>query len=227
MKLIPQFKELSITLFAKEIIPTFITSKFLKESQIIPQEWEFAQPPEIDAQTGKVKFTNDIIISARIGTVTISETLDGKNLSELKIPTIVRKWVQTLHKFDYQAIGIDPSSFFTFEKESTKAFYHYIPTALLTRGSWKEVSLKPIRGSLNLAYTSKKGEFFIKIDDVLLREADDSLQPGAMFSGNFVYELSGNTSVEKLNHLYKLLENWQEDLEIYRDIVNKIISEGG
>lgn len=74
MKLIPQFKELSITLFAKEIIPTFITSKFLKESQIIPQEWEFAQPPEIDAQTGKVKFTNDIIISARIGTVTISET---------------------------------------------------------------------------------------------------------------------------------------------------------
>jgi hypothetical protein len=226
MKPIPEFQELAMTLFAKEIVPTFLTSKFLKESQIIPKEWEFAQPPEIDAQTGYVKFTNDIFISARLGSATLSETLDGKNVQELKIPSLVRKWVQTLHKFDYQAIEIVPSSFFTFEKESAKSFHHYIPTALLTPGSWKEASLKPIRASLNLACTSEQGEFFIKIEDMLLREADNSLQPGAMFSGNFAYELSGNTSVEKLNHLYQLLENWQDDLENYRDIVNKIISEG-
>jgi hypothetical protein len=221
MKPLPEFQELAITLFAQEIVPSFLTSKFLKESRIIPKEWEFERPPEINAQTGKATFTNDVVISARLGAVTFSENLHGKKLLDVKIPNIVDKWVKTLHKFDYQAIEIEPSSFFSFEKESTKLFRHYIPAVLLAPGDWHEGSLKPLRASLNLAYTSKKGEFIIKIEDVLLRENDNSFQPGAMFSGNFACELSGNTASQKRDRLYEFIKGWQEDLEIYRDIVNK------
>lgn len=220
MKPIPEFQELAITLFAKEIIPTFLTSKFLRESRIIPKGWEFAQPPQIDAQTAKVAFTNDVFISARVGAITFSENLDGKNVLDVKIPSLVYKWVKTLHKFDYQQIEIEPSSFFTLEEKSADFFRYYIPTALLTPGSWKEASLKPIRASLSLAFTSEKGEFFIKIEDVRLRQANNSLQPGVMFSGNFFYEIAGDTTSERLQNLYQLLEHWREDLETYREIVN-------
>jgi hypothetical protein len=42
-----------------------------------------------------------------------------------------------------------------------------------------------------------------------------------LFSGSFQYEIAGELEGEKLQHLYKLLENWQPDLEAYREIVNK------
>ncbi|MEG3893960.1 hypothetical protein QUA13_00970 [Microcoleus sp. S28C3] len=45
--------------------------------------------------------------------------------------------------------------------------------------------------------------------------------PAVLFSGNFQYEIAGELEGEKLHHLYELLENWQPDLEAYREIVIK------
>jgi hypothetical protein len=42
-----------------------------------------------------------------------------------------------------------------------------------------------------------------------------------LFSGSFQYEIAGELEGEKLQHLYKLLDNWQPDLEAYKEIVNK------
>jgi hypothetical protein len=42
-----------------------------------------------------------------------------------------------------------------------------------------------------------------------------------LFSGSFQYEVAGELEGEKLQHLYQLLENWQPDLEAYREIVNE------
>lgn len=41
-----------------------------------------------------------------------------------------------------------------------------------------------------------------------------------LFSGNFSYEIVGNTGEERLNNLYQAIENWLFDLEKYKDIVN-------
>jgi hypothetical protein len=221
MKPIPEFQQLEITLFAKEIVPAFMTSKFLKESRIIPKEWEFAQPPEIDAQAGKVAFTNDVFISANVGVVIFSEKFDGTNTSDVKIPSLVSKWVKTLSKFDYQVVEINFSSFFTFEGKNNDNFCNYISTSLLANGAWKEVSEQPLRASLSLAYTLKQKEFSIKIDDVQLRNSKNSLESGVMFSGNFPYEVAGNTAAERIKYMNQLLELWHEDLEIYQDIVDK------
>ncbi len=42
-----------------------------------------------------------------------------------------------------------------------------------------------------------------------------------LFSGNIQYEIVGELEGEKLQHLYRLLENGQPDLEAYREIVNQ------
>lgn len=61
MKPILEFYELAFVLIAEEIISTFLMPKFLKESLIVPQDWELKHPPQIDAETGKVSFTNDLL----------------------------------------------------------------------------------------------------------------------------------------------------------------------
>ena len=221
MKPKPEFQELAITLFAPELLPAFMTSKFLKESCIIPKEWEFAQPPEIDAQSGKVVFTNDVFISASVGVVTFYESLDAKNILDVKIPNLVRKWVKTLSKFDYQGVEINPRSFFTFEDENDKLFSHYITKHLLINGACKKASEQPLRASLTLAYTLKQKDFNLTIDDVQLQNSNNSLESGVMFSGNFPYEILTNTPAQKVEFINQLLDVWQEDLEIYQIIVNQ------
>jgi hypothetical protein len=53
----------------------------------------------------------------------------------------------------------------------------------------------------------------------LLRQADDTPQAALLFSGSFPYKIVGETPQEKLQHLHQLIENWQTDLEIFREVV--------
>ena len=41
VKVIYEFTEMNFVLIVEEIIPTFLTSGFLKECQIIPHDWDF------------------------------------------------------------------------------------------------------------------------------------------------------------------------------------------
>lgn len=221
MKPIPEFQELDITLLADEIIPTFLTSKFLKESQIVPQMWEFASPPEISSEQGKVMFTNEVSISARDGEIIFTEPIDNRRSSKMNIDKLAKNWVNTLSQFNYSAIQIQARSFFTFQPDRRSNFTQYIPTDVLALNNLESASIKPIRGNVNLLFTSRKGEFLIKVEDVTLRQADNSLQAGAMFSGNFSYEIEGKSANERQKQINRSIDGWEEDWRIYQDIVIK------
>ncbi|MEH2058167.1 MAG: hypothetical protein V7K97_18795 [Nostoc sp.] len=214
------FEELAIAITAKNHNPTLLTPDFLICSGIVPSNWELLEPPILDSQMCRVQFTNSTIISAQVDTVTFSQTIEGKALEDIQLPTLVRKYIETLPNIDYQGIGINPSSFFAFEDEGETANCNYIVTALLSPGDWHEFGSQPVRATLSLAYTLKQGEFNLKIDDVKLRRPDNTPQAAVLFSGNFPYEISGGKQ-ERLQNLYKLILNWQDDLKTYRELVNQ------
>jgi hypothetical protein len=216
MKPIPEFQELDITLFADEIISTFLTSKFLKESQIVPQNWGFASPEQ-----GKVVFTNEVSISARDGEIVFTEPIDSRRISKMNIDLLAKNWVNTLNEFNYSAIQIQVRSFFTFQLDRSSDFTQYISTDVLGPNNLESASIKPIRGNVNLLFTSRKGEFIIKVEDVTLKQEDNSLQAGAMFSGDFSYEVEEKSANERQKQIGQFIDGWQEDWKIYQDIVIK------
>jgi hypothetical protein len=89
------------------------------------------------------------------------------------IPQVVERWVEIWHQFNYCRIAIRPYSFYSFKQENTTNPNHYILTNLLASNGWDKFSQAPPRASLNLAMTSRKGEFSISIDDVILQSQDD------------------------------------------------------
>jgi hypothetical protein len=220
MQAIPEFEELAIVITASDLNPTLLMPEFLERNEIIPPDWELAQSPQFGSYSAKIEFINNVIISTDLDTITFSESLRQEENFVAKIPTIVRKYVEILPRLDYQLLEINPSSLFTFPAESDTSFRHYIPSMLLASGSWKNSSIKPLRASLGLAYVLKQGEFYLKIDDVKLRESEESFQSGVLFSGNFAYEITGDGDLDKVEQIYQLLELWQEDLRVYRDLVN-------
>ena len=61
----------------------------------------------------------------------------------------------------------------------------------------------------------------MSVAEALLQLQDADPTPAVLFSGSFQYEVAGELEGDKLQHLYQLLENWQPDLEAYREIVNQ------
>lgn len=79
----------------------------------------------------------------------------------------------------------------------------------------------PVKAAVNLVYSLEQGELNLSVAEALLQLQDAELNPAVLFSGNFQYEIVGEEEGEKLQHLYRLLENWQPDLAAYREIVNQ------
>jgi hypothetical protein len=215
------FEELAIVIVAKNNNPTIITPTFLKSSGIIPPDWKLAEPPVIDYQMAEVQFTNGIIISAKSDTIIYSQTTENKALEDIQIPTIVRKYLQTLPNADYWGLEINPTTFVTFEDKNNGSFRPYIATNLLSSGAWKEFGKDSVMATINLGYTLEQCKFSLKIDDVRLQNPENKLKPSVLFSGNFPYEIIGDTPSQRLQHLYQLLDNWQENLKTFRKLINQ------
>lgn len=215
----PTIEELAITLSAKNLNPTLLTPEFLAYSGIVPSEWSLASQPILNSQVAHIAFTNGINLSTQLDAITISENLKNKTCQEVLIPEIARKYASTLPNANYQAISINPTIFLTFEDSTENVAQNYISSHLLVPGPWQQIGTKPLRASIHLAYTLERCQLNLKIDDVLLRTADDTPQAALLFSGSFPYKIVGETPSEKLHSLHQLIDNWQTDLEIFREIV--------
>ena len=215
----PQFEELAIALITSNPNPSHFTPDFLFGSGIVPEHWQLAQPPEGDSHKTTITFTNGAIASFHNGMVTFSETLSAKSVSEVKAPAIAGKYADTLPNIDCQFVEINPSIFLTFEGGNKSLENHYIPTALLTAGEWLEFGSTPVRSTLQLAYTVGHRQLNLKIDDILLRGSDNKPEFAALFSGNFSYPLTGNTPGQRLQQLHRLVDNWSQDLKVFRELV--------
>jgi hypothetical protein len=221
MKATLESNNLVIALFAPEILPSFLTEKFLKESTVIPKDWQFAQPPDIGDSDGLVVFTNGVQISAEEGAIFFSEELAPNRAERAILPKIVGRWVQIWSRLNHYGIAIKPNSFYTFKQDSKDRMpSHYIPTNLLT-SQWRSLSQDSIRATLNLAMTCPKGEFSISIEDMLLQQQDGSLKAGVLFKGDFGYDLSDLSSSDRQQALSQYISSWQEDWHKFHQIISQ------
>ena len=214
-------QELALALTAKNHSPALLNSDFLKYSGIVPTDWELARPPILGSQISQVAFTNGINIVAQSNAITFIESLSAKPLEDTKIPAIIRKYVEALPRTDYQTLSINPRSFVTFEGGEENAASEYITSTLLSKGTWSDVGKAPVKAAVNLVYALERRELNLSVAEALLQLQEAPPTPAVLFSGSFQYEVAGELEGEKLQHLYQLLENWQPDLEAYREIVNE------
>jgi hypothetical protein len=96
-------------------------------------DWELARPPIFNPQISQVAFTNGLNIVAQSNAITFIESLSTKPLEDIKIPAVIRKYVEALPRTDYQTLSINPRSFVTFEEGDENAASEYITSTLLSK----------------------------------------------------------------------------------------------
>lgn len=212
-------QELVIVISAKNNNPTILTVDFLKYSGIIPSDWELARQPVLTNSAAQVIFTNGVSIVAETNRVIFIEAFADKNPDEIAIPQIARKYVETLPNAEYQAIGLNPRGYASFDT-SLDAARNYVSQTLLAPGAWQEVGTTPVRATINYTYTLERGRLNLSVNEAMLRQSDETNTPIVLFSGNFSYDIANDSKEEQLKNLYKALGSWQADLDIYTDIIN-------
>lgn len=212
-------QEFGIIIAAKNHNPTLLNPDFLKYSGIVPTEWELARQPISTQNVSQVAFTNGVLIVAEPTRVIFIEAIEGKAVAEIIVADIAKKYVQALPNVEYEAVGLNPRSYMSFDQQQDAA-RQYLAEMLLSPGPWQEVGTAPVRATLNLVYTLERCPFYLTVSEAALRNPDETSTPIVLFNGSFSYQVIGETVPERLKKLHQLIDNWQADLLTYQDIIN-------
>lgn len=213
-----QIQELAIAIIAKNLNPTVLNPDFLKYTGVVPSDWELGRAPVYANGMAQIVFNNGLAIVAQSNRITITETIATKDEQEVQVAALACQLVQKLPKLEYQSVGINPVGLFMFE--SQQQTHQYLCQNLLSPGDWQEFGEGPIQAGLQLAYTLKRGQLILGINQAKVQYPDKSAS-AIVFSGNFNYPLSGNSDSERLDNLQQLIQNWQEDLKTFRQLLEE------
>ncbi|MBD2198649.1 MULTISPECIES: hypothetical protein [Calothrix] len=213
-------QNLAIAIATKNHNPSILTFDFLKYSDIIPSDWELARQPVVNNQVSQLVFRNGVSLAAQQDLLSFVEIVGTKDISEVQIPAIAHNYVRALPNVEYQAVGIDIRGYITANQLGEEAgVENYIKT-LLAPAPWQEVGNAPVKASIQLAFSLDRGQLSLNINEGKLYITEEETVPIVMFYGNFSYGAEGNTKDTRLQSIHQLIDNWQEDLKTYLDIIN-------
>ncbi|AVH68163.1 hypothetical protein [Nostoc sp. 'Peltigera membranacea cyanobiont' N6] len=212
-------QEFGIIIAAKNHNPTLLNPDFLKYSGIVPTEWELARQPISTQNVSQVAFTNGVLIVAEPTRVIFIEAIEGKTAAELVVANIAKKYVQTLPNIEYEAVGLNPRSYMSFDQQQDAA-RQYLAETLLSPGAWQEVGTTPVRATLNLVYTLERCPFYLTVSEAALRNPDETSTPIVLFNGSFSYEVKSEVVAERIENLHQIIDNWQVDFATYQEIIS-------
>ena len=209
-----ELQESAFVFLGKKQNPSLINPDFFKCSGIIREDLELARPPVYTQQAAQLVFTNGVSVTAQADRVIFAEAMATKSLQELEVAAIARKYIEALPHAAYQMIGINLRGFAPFP-QTADAARQFLTTQLLSAGAWQEFGEEPVRTSLNVAYKLPGRQLYLSIAEAALQLPDEQVTPIVLFSGNFEYPIE-----EDIQKLLSVLDNWQTDLGIYKELIN-------
>ena len=197
--------------------PSILNPDFLRYNKIVPPDWELAGPPVCLEPMAQVAYTNSVKIVSHLDKIIFTETLRGKKTKDISIPTIAKRYIEILPHVEYRAVGINSKGHAIFQDEA--AIEKFIFETLLAPGPWQQFAAAKPKAGLKLVYVIGDCHLTLTVEEGKL-QLPDKVLPVALFSANFHHELSEENQTPRLDHLFKSIDNWENDLETFKELVN-------
>jgi len=216
--------ELVIIIGAKGLKPYPFNADFLKQSAIVPEDWELAKKPLQTKQAIQSQFKNNVMFTAQPNRIVVTELIEGKSYEEITAPDIVRRFIEKMPKIDYRALVINPKGYLGFNND-TEAVSNYLYQSLFNPAPWQEFGTAPVQSAIDLKYTLEQGNLYLKIGQASINNGEQGKESVVLFSGNFEHGLTQETQPERALKLQQYLAAWQRDLDTYQDLIaNKFMN---
>jgi hypothetical protein len=215
---IQQIEELAIAISAKKFNPTILSEEFLKFSGIVPQEWALARQPVVSANMAQITFQNGLNINAQPRLTTFVELIGGKEFDNVLAPAVARQYVEKLAGAEYQQFNLGIKTLVPFSSDRNGA-RKFITETLLSPGPWSQISTEPLQATVTLQYKLTDCQLVIAVNEATLQVGEENTIAALLFGGTFIYSIASESPQERINLFNKSLNNWQRDIENFREIV--------
>ncbi|QFS51024.1 hypothetical protein [Nostoc sphaeroides] len=211
--------EIAIVIAAKQHNPTILTPDFLKYSDIVPNNWELGKPPILTDSNAQVVFANGISITSYVNRIIFTEAIATKEFTEVEIPALAGKYVETLAQVDYQGVSINFRGHVFFEEQNNTA-RNFIFSTLLNPGPWHEFGKAPVQAAMRFSYTLEGAQLSLDINEAGLQLPDQTVRPIVLFTATFNHAIVEEEQSQRLAVLSEIISNWRTDIEAYKELVN-------
>jgi hypothetical protein len=123
-------QELALVVAVKNHDPLVLNEAFLKQTGIVPDEWQLSQNPYVTSQASQLVFNNGVSIVAETERVVFAQALGDRELSSIEIGDVASKYSHILKKLDYEGVGLNFRSFFSFDSQEEVQAYMVLPNLL-------------------------------------------------------------------------------------------------
>jgi hypothetical protein len=217
-----EIQELAIVITAKNYDPSLLNPGLLKYSGIVPSDWELAREPISSNRGSQIVFNNGVYIAAQPNRLMFVEALNNKEeIKDAEIPQIAHRYIEILRTIEYQAVGINFRGYSTCTNTTVEE-NNYLIDNFIQPGEWQNCGNKPVKAGLNLVFDYEDKQLNLSINEAGLKLPDSAQAPIVLFSGNFNYDLSALEPEQVLPKLNTVITNWQQDLDIYTEVVGKL-----
>jgi hypothetical protein len=211
-------QELALVIATENHNPTLLNLDFLKCSGIVEEDWQVSRPPICHGQASQIVFQNGISLASQSDRIIFLEAIAAKPDTEIQVAAIAHRYINVLQKGNYRAVGINFRGYVNCDQAEVAR--QYMTQTLLAPGSWQDFGEEPVQAAVNFSYTLEDGQFVLSVNDAAIQKTDESPTPVVLFSGNFSYDLKEESDPDRLKQLAGIIDNWQSNLDIYRDLIN-------
>jgi hypothetical protein len=210
-------QELALVVAVKNHDPLVLNEAFLKQTGIVPDEWQLSQNPYVTSQASQLVFNNGVSIVAETERVVFAQALGDRELSSIEIGDVASKYSHILKKLDYEGVGLNFRSFFSFD--SQEEVQAYIERWMFAPASWQHVGEAPVRANISLNFTLAGKKLTLSINPAAIQFPESEPMPVVLFGANFGYQLEAEA--EKLPQLDHIFANWKTDLIEYQQLIDR------
>jgi hypothetical protein len=213
-------QELAIVIAVEKIDPTLLTPEFLSMTQIVPGDWEVVGQPVRSFEGSQITYQQGVSIIAQPQRISMVELILNKEIEAIEVAKIAKSLAKVLANLKFAGIGINFRGYLDFDGRIADA-QRFMFSHLLALGDWQKIGTAPVQAGLNLGYTFPDKRLNLTINEATIQQPDQSAAPIILFSGNFDYELTAPENSADLAKLEQILANWQTDLKLYQEVVEK------
>lgn len=219
MNRVVDVKQIEFALVAKNYGINALDLESLKEKNIVPTDWELAQPATRKGDMVLMTLQNGIHILQQNNLCAFLENIGAKELESLETPQAVQKYIEQSSQLSFQGIRITVEGYVSCNSHDEAR--NYLLTTLLNSNNQHESDQGLVQASANFIYKLDTGLLFLSVTNSGLELLEGETIPLILFSANFQHDMAEVPTEAQHHTLAEIVSDWQSHVEIYRTIVNE------
>ncbi len=216
-------RELSIVVVGRNHNPSILNPDFLKFNNIVPKDWQLAQSPICTEMISQVVFNNGLTVVSQQDKIIFTEPFLADDTGSVETPGVAGEYLRMVPHVTYEAVGVNPKGHVTFE--SGEEALRCIRETFLAAGPWLEFGNGVRQTGVKFSYELQGRSLNLAVETTMF-QAEDSETPVVVFAGNFHHKLAAGTTGDRLNSALDEVGKWEEDVRVFRDLVEEQILGG-